>query len=142
MIVRSIRLSDYASVNSLLEEVLSEECYADTILALAKQLAWDSELILVAENFSSPERPIAGVIIGTIDERKGYYYRIAVSRDYQRKGVGKQLIKGLRRKFDERNVRKVMVTVDTHNKPILPLYESLGYSEKDFTEIKLKIANE
>lgn len=141
MKVRSIRLSDYAAVSSLLEEVLSNECYADTVQVLAKQLAWDSELILVAEDLSN--QTIAGVIIGTIDEHnKGYYYRIAVAREHQRKGIGKMLIKALKRKFIERKVRKIMITVDAHNKPTLPLYESLGYSNEDFTEAKLKIANE
>lgn len=102
MIVRPIRLSDYASVSELLEEVLSEECYTDTIQALSKQLSWDSEVILVAENPKEAGQRIAGMIIGTIDDHKGYYYRIAVARDYQGKGVGKQLIKALKKKFIER----------------------------------------
>ena len=85
MNVRSFQLSDYRPVTELLETVLSEECYELTMEAFGRQLSWDSELVLVA----SVGDEIAGIIIGTIDNNKGYYYRIAVHPDYQRRGLGK-----------------------------------------------------
>lgn len=128
MNVRSFQLSDYRPVTELLETVLSEECYELTMEAFARQLSWDSELVLVA----SIDDEIAGMIIGTIDNNKGYYYRIAVHPDYQRQGLGKRLIESLRIRFNQRNVTKIMITADEHNEPILSLYESLGYAATDF----------
>lgn len=128
MNVRSFQLSDYRPVTELLETVLSEECYELTMEAFGRQLSWDSELVLVA----SVGDEIAGIIIGTIDNNKGYYYRIAVHPDYQRKGLGKRLIESLRTRFEQRNVSKIMITADEHNEPILSLYESLGYAATDF----------
>lgn len=142
MMIRSIRLSDYAAVSALLEQTLSEECYTDTMEALARQLSWDSDVVLVAENLHAFERQIVGIIIGTIDNHKGYYYRIAVARNFQGKGIAKKLIKGLRGRFTERKVQKIMVNVDAHNKPIVPLYQSLGYEENDFTETRLQIVSD
>ncbi|TYP70633.1 GNAT family N-acetyltransferase [Paenibacillus methanolicus] len=128
MHVRSFQLSDYRPVTQLLETVLSEECYELTMEAFARQLSWDSELVLVA----AEEDEIIGMIIGTIDNNRGYYYRIAVHPNYQRQGVGKKLIQSLRGRFEQRNVAKILITADEHNEPILSLYESLGYATTDF----------
>ncbi|WP_127588707.1 GNAT family N-acetyltransferase [Paenibacillus koleovorans] len=130
MLVRSFQLSDYAAITNLLEEVLSESCAEETMEAFAKQLSLDSDLILVA----LMDGEIAGVVIGTIDHRdEGYYYRIAVSRQFQRQGIGRQLIQMLKRRFVQRKVKKIHITVDQHNEPILPVYESAGYAPADFS---------
>jgi ribosomal protein S18 acetylase RimI-like enzyme len=78
MQIRSFQLSDYRFVAELLQEVLSEECCEETMVAFARQLSWDSELVLVAESAGR----IVGVLIGTIDGQKGYVYRIAVQEDF------------------------------------------------------------
>ncbi|MGO4344624.1 GNAT family N-acetyltransferase [Paenibacillus sp. FSL A5-0031] len=128
MNVRSFQLSDYRSITALLEEVLTEECYEQTMEAFARQLSWDSDLVLVAVENSE----IVGMIIGTIDNNKGYYYRIAVSPLHRRKGIGKTLIQALRQRFEQRRVTKILITADEHNEPVLPLYESMGYVANDF----------
>lgn len=125
MIMRSFQLSDSTLVTSLLGETLSESCYEETMEAFARQLSLDSELVLVALK----REEVVGVIIGTIDNNKGYYYRIAVGRNHQRKGIGKRLIQGLKQKFEQRKVQKIKVTVDMHNQPVIPLYKSLGYND-------------
>ncbi|MCR2804454.1 GNAT family N-acetyltransferase [Paenibacillus soyae] len=128
MNVRSFQLSDYKPLTELLEEVLTTECYEQTMEAFARQLSWDSELVLVAVKQSE----IVGMIIGTIDNNKGYYYRIAVSPEHQRVGVGKALVTALRQRFVQRNVTKILITADEHNEPVLPLYESMGFAASDF----------
>lgn len=128
MIVRSFQLMDYFAVSKLLEEVLSEECNKETLKAFARQLTLDSHLVLVAEI----DDVIVGLIIGTIDDNKGYYYRIAVHPEHRGIGVGKSLINGLRERFEKRKVSQILITVDTHNEPVLPLYQSLGFQTADF----------
>ncbi|WP_169085961.1 GNAT family N-acetyltransferase [Paenibacillus sp. PL91] len=128
MNVRSFQLSDYRPITALLEDVLTEECYEQTMEAFARQLSWDSDLVLVAVENSE----IVGMIIGTIDNNKGYYYRIAVSPLHQRKGIGRTLIQALRQRFEQRHVTKILITADEHNEPVLPLYESMGYVANDF----------
>lgn len=123
--VRGFRLSDCAAVTELLREALSEACYEETIEAFGRQLSWDGELVLVAE----ADGQVAGVIIGTIDNDCGYCYRIAVRSGYRRRGIGRQLIQALRRRFELRQVKKVLVSVDEHNASLLPFYESLGFDQ-------------
>jgi ribosomal protein S18 acetylase RimI-like enzyme len=137
--VRSFRLSDYIAVTQLFENVLSEACFEETMEALSRQLSWDSELVLVAvEN-----EEIIGVMIGTIDNNKGYYYRIAVAREHRGKGVAKALIQALRQRFLQRRVSKILITVDAHNEVVLPFYRSLGYRPNDFDHAahRLKIVS-
>ncbi|KRF23114.1 GNAT family N-acetyltransferase [Paenibacillus sp. Soil787] len=129
MHVRSFQLGDTTSVKTLLQDVLSETCYEETIEAFARQLSWDTELVLIAQE----EEQVVGLIIGTIDNNNGYYYRIAVATEYQRKGIGKALIEAMKQRFVQRNVKKIMVTVDVHNEMVLPVYESAGYSTSDFS---------
>jgi len=139
MLVRSFQLSDYVSVTNLFKQVLSEACYDDTMEAFARQLSWDSELVLVAiENDQ-----LVGVIVGTIDNHNGYYYRIAVGHEFQRRGIGKALIESMRQRFVQRKVRKIMVNVDAHNEKVIPVYESAGYQATDFTRTthRLSIVN-
>lgn len=137
--VRSFQLSDYVHVTGLFKNVLTEECYEETMAAFARQLSWDSELVLVAEE----EGTIVGVIVGTIDNHNGYYYRIAVEQDHQRRGIGQALIESMRQRFVQRKVRRIMVTVDAHNEVVLPVYEKAGYQDTDFsrTPHRLSIVN-
>ena len=128
MQIRSFQLSDYRQVAELLQEVLSEECCEETMGAFARQLSWDGELILVA----SAEGEIAGVLIGTIDQHKGYVYRIAVGKSYQRQGIGKSLISAMHTRFRQRKVMKVLIAEDKHNKLLRPFYEALGAGPAHF----------
>mgnify|MGYP001350171742 CR=1 FL=1 len=128
MQIRSIQLSDYRPVAELLQEVLSEECCEETMGAFARQLSWDSDLILVA----SKDDAVIGVLIGTIDQHKGYVYRIAVHRNFQRQGVGKALIAAMHDRFRQRKVLKVLIARDKHNELLRPFYEALGVSQVDF----------
>ncbi|MCM3748441.1 GNAT family N-acetyltransferase [Paenibacillus pasadenensis] len=128
MHVRSFQLADYSAVTSLLQSVLSEECYDETKEALSRQLSWDSDLVMIAADGDE----VAGIIIGTIDNNRGYYYRVAVHPDFRGRGIAKSLISRLRSRFEQRNVSKILVSADKHNESVLTLYSSLGFAPSDF----------
>lgn len=138
MRVRSFQLSDVNQVMELLQEALMEECYEDTKRAFARQLSWDSELIMIAED----EGKVIGTLIGTIDQNTGFIYRTAVHPDYRRQGVGKNLVSAMEQRFQQYNVHRIMIAGDPHNKAIAPLYEAMGYGASKFMEAfqKLSIA--
>ncbi|MCQ4087322.1 GNAT family N-acetyltransferase [Saccharibacillus sp. JS10] len=123
MNVRSFQLSDSSRITELLQIALSEECYEKTIGPFSRQLSWDSELILVAEDGDQ----LVGVMIGTIEREMGCYYRVAVHPDYRRQGIGKALVAKLEGRFQQRKVKSIFVSGDEHNSPALPLYEAMGY---------------
>ncbi|MCM3129473.1 MULTISPECIES: GNAT family N-acetyltransferase [unclassified Paenibacillus] len=123
MNVRSFQLSDANGVTELLAAALSEDCFENTMGPFARQLSWDSDLIMVAEQGGE----LIGALIGTIDQNHGCIYRIAVHPDFRRQGVGKALVKALEQRFQQRKVRGVWVAGDEHNKAAMPLYEAMGY---------------
>ncbi|MBB6673282.1 GNAT family N-acetyltransferase [Cohnella nanjingensis] len=131
MQIRAFQLSDYRSVAELLEIALSEECCEETMSALSRQLSWDSELVLVAQR----EDAIVGVMIGTIDQSKGYVYRIAVHPDNRRQGVGRSLVSAMNVRFRQRNVMKVLIAGDKHNEMLLPFYQSVGEQALDLVKL-------
>lgn len=123
MHVRSFQLSDCTSVTELMQVALSEECYRNTMGPFSRQLSWDSELIMVAEE----DDEIVGALIGTIEHNHGFYYRIAIHPDYRRKGIGKALVTMMEGRFQQRKVSGIMIAGDEHNKAAMPLYEAMGY---------------
>ena len=127
MNLRSFRLSDYMPVTELLEASLSEECCGKTLEALARQLSLDGELVVVAEAEEGFSTTIVGIVIGTVDRDNGYYYRLAVHPDYRNQGVGRALVAKLEQKFQQRNVKNIMIAADEHAEVILPWFEQLGY---------------
>lgn len=132
MNVRPFRLSDYLPATQLLKASLSNECCEKTLEAFTRQLSLDGELVLVAERKElSGEQAIIGLAIGTVDRNNGYYYRLAVHPDYRYQGVGKALIAGLGKKFQQRHVKNIMIAVDEYSEAILPWFEALGYGAKD-----------
>lgn len=108
MHVRSFQLSDASQMTELLQVALSEECYENTMGPFARQLSWDSDLIMVAEE----EGDLVGALIGTIDHNQGCIYRIAVHPDYRRRGVGKTLVEAMEQRFQQRKVSQVWVAGD------------------------------
>lgn len=128
MLVRSFQLSDYGRIASLLEQVLDGNVLEDTMTAFARQLNWDSGLVLVAVE----EGEVLGVMIGTTQRNQGYYYRIAVHPDHQRRGIGSALIQSMKLRFQQRQVARVMVPVDEYNEHLLPVYEKAGCVPEDF----------
>lgn len=135
--IRSFQLSDYSQVTSLMQDVLSDECFDETMDAFANQIAWDSELVIVAEK----DGEIVGAVIGTIDQHRGYYYRVATAANQNLQEVDVALIQALKQRFDIRGIRRVVVPLDEHNQTLVPLFRSLGYEDKHFeTTVHHKLA--
>ncbi|WP_211748377.1 GNAT family N-acetyltransferase [Paenibacillus sp. Marseille-Q4541] len=141
MNIRSFQLSDANRVTELLQVALSEDCFENTMGPFARQLSWDSDLIMVAEE----DGELVGALIGTIDQNQGYIYRIAVHPDARRRGVGKALVKAVEQRFHQRKVSRVWVAGDEHNKAAMPLYEAMGYGAnqimKAFQNLSILVHN-
>ncbi|WP_438444811.1 GNAT family N-acetyltransferase [Gorillibacterium sp. sgz5001074] len=136
MLVRSFQLSDYVHITELLEQVLEDHTLEDTMAALGRQINWDSGLVLVAvEN-----ETVLGVMIGTIQRNQGYYYRIAVHPEHQRRGIGSALIQSMKLRFQQRQIARVMVPVDEYNEQLLPVYEKAGCCRDDFNRTYGKLS--
>lgn len=128
MKIRSFRLGDYAAITLIWRETGLDNREAETLDDLAKQLAWDSELVLVAE----VEQKVVGVVVGTLDGTRAYFYRLAVDPNYQGHGVGKELVQALEKRFRQRGATQVIVMLNQDKKEVMPFYHSLGYEMQEY----------
>jgi len=136
MHVRSFQLSDVGPVTELLKNALSEECFENTMEPFSRQLSWDSDLIVVAEE----QEEIVGALIGTIEKNHGCYFRIAVHPDYRRRGIGRSLVSAMESRFQARKVSGIFIAVDEHNAAALPLYDAMGYDENQIFKSVRKLS--
>lgn len=136
MLIRSFRLGDYIYITKIWKETRLEQTETESLDALAKQLAWDSELVLIAED----EGNVVGVIVGTIDGTRGYFYRLAVDPSQQGKGIGRKLVEALEKRFIQKGVTRIFIMVNQDNTKVVPFYHSLGYEIKEYITLSKKIS--
>lgn len=137
MLIRSFRLGDYAAITRIWQDTGLEEMESETIDALAKQLAWDSDLVMVAED----DGEVVGVIVGTIDGTRAYFYRLAVIPERQGSGIGRKLVEAIENRFRQRGVNRISIMVNQDNTKVLPFYKSLGYEMQKYVTLSKKLSS-
>lgn len=137
MVIRSFRLGDYAAITRIWRETGLEHSETETLDALAKQLAWDSELVLVAEE----QGEVIGVIVGTIDGTRAYFYRLAVLPSLQGSGIGRKLVEAIEAKFKQRGVNRILIMINQDNQRVLPFYHSLGYELQKYITLSKQLSS-
>jgi RimJ/RimL family protein N-acetyltransferase len=124
--LREFRLSDYEQLRALWQASGLPPRPSDREEEVAKKLARDPDLFLVAWEGAR----IIGSVIGGWDGRRGYIYRLAVLPDCQRRGVGRRLIKELEKRFRSKGTLAVNLNYDAGNPRARAFYRSLGYEER------------
>jgi len=123
MLIRPFRLGDYSAITRIWQETGLDQSETESLNDLAQQLAWDSDLVMVAEL----EEKVVGVVVGTIDGARAYFYRLAVLPEMQGSGIGRELVAAIEKRFKQRGVNNVLIMVNQANPEVLPFYLSLGY---------------
>ncbi|QOS97626.1 GNAT family N-acetyltransferase [Brevibacterium sp. JNUCC-42] len=136
MIIRTFRLGDYAAITRIWQETELDRTDMETMDSLAKQLAWDSDLVMVAEE----DGEVVGVIVGTIDGTRAYFYRLAVSLSSQGLGIGRKLVEALEKRFHQRGVNQILIMVNQANERVLPFYQTMGYELQQYITLSKKIS--
>lgn len=137
MLIRSFRLGDYSAINRIWRETNLDRSETESLDALATQLAWDSELVMVAER----DGAVVGVVVGTIDGTRAYFYRLAVDPQEQGTGIGRKLVEALEARFRQRGVNRVLIMVNQDNEEVIPFYHSLGYELQKYVTLSKKLSS-
>lgn len=137
MLIRSFRLGDYSAITRIWRETNLDRSETESLDALATQLAWDSELVMVAEL----DGEVVGVVVGTIDGTRAYFYRLAVDPRVQGTGIGRKLVEAIENRFRQRGVNRVLIMVNQDNKDVLPFYHSLGYELQKYVTLSKKLSS-
>ncbi|CAJ1003988.1 MULTISPECIES: GNAT family N-acetyltransferase [Bacillales] len=137
MLIRPFRLGDYSAITRIWQETGLEESDTESLNDLAKQLAWDSDLVMVAEK----DGEVVGVVVGTIDGSRAYFYRLAVTPRLQGTGIGRKLVEAIEKRFRQRGVHRVLIMVNQDNPEVLPFYYSLGYEMQKYVTLSKKLSS-
>ncbi|QQE73793.1 GNAT family N-acetyltransferase [Brevibacillus composti] len=137
MLIRPFRLGDYSAITRIWQETGLDGQEAESLNDLAKQLAWDSDLVMVAEQ----EGRVVGVVVGTIDGTRAYFYRLAVLPELQGTGIGRMLVESLEKRFKQRGVNRVLIMVNQDNPEVLPFYRALGYEMQKYVTLSKKLSS-
>src|SRR5690606_11186128 len=100
--IRSFKLSDHRDVMKIWSRTATKEREAKTLQMLVQQLACDRDLVVVAEE----DGEVVGAIMGTKDGSRGYFYCLAVNPDFQSRGIGRQLVEELERRFYQKGAKR------------------------------------
>ncbi len=137
MLIRSFRLGDYSAITRIWQETNLDRAETESLDALATQLAWDSELVMVAEQ----DGEVVGVVVGTIDGTRAFFYRLAVQPELQGHGIGRKLVEAIENRFRQRGVNRVLIMVNQANHEVLPFYHSLGYEVQKYVTLSKKLSS-
>jgi ribosomal protein S18 acetylase RimI-like enzyme len=74
---------------------------------------------------------VAGVVMGGFDGRRGYVHHLAVDPKFQKRGLGRLMMKELMKRFREMGVHKVHLFIEKYNKEVISFYESLNWEIRD-----------
>ncbi|MET3292070.1 GNAT family N-acetyltransferase [Brevibacillus fluminis] len=137
MLIRSFRLGDYSAITRIWQDTNLDRSETESLDALATQLAWDSELVMVAEQ----DGEVVGVVVGTIDGTRAYFYRLAVDPKVQKSGIGRKLVEAIETRFRQRGVNRVLIMVNQDNEEVIPFYHSLGYELQKYVTLSKKLSS-
>lgn len=137
MLIRPFRLGDYSAITNIWRETGLDQSETESLNDLAQQLAWDSDLVMVAEQDGN----VVGVVVGTIDGSRAFFYRLAVLPSMQGTGIGRKLVEAIEKRFKQRGVNRVLIMVNQDNPEILPFYHSLGYEVQKYVTLSKKLSS-
>ena len=122
--LRECRIEDHAAVTSLWHGCGLHPSRSDTAEGLARKLARDLELFLLAVQ----DGEVVGTLLGSYDGRRGWLNRLAVRSDWRGKGLADRLMAEVERRLLALGCDKVNLLIEPENGAVQAYYERLGYS--------------
>lgn len=128
MIVRSFQETDAGALEQLWAEAFPDDPPANApALMIHSKLRVQPELLLVC----SINKRLIGAIIAGFDGVRGWLYHLAVTADWQRHGVGTQLVRAAEVRLAELGCKKVNLQVRSTNSAVVAFYARLGYQVEE-----------
>ena len=106
--------------------------------AMMRHLAKFSNLSFVAV----ANGQLMGVVLGTHDGRKGWINRLAVRREFRRRGVAAALVKACDAAIRAEGIEIVAALVESDNAVSASLFRKLGYSDAIEVRYFRKVSHE
>ena len=139
MKIRSFYEPDRQSIIQLWQDCNLTRPWNDPDQDISRKMAFQPELFLVVEDKG---QVIASAMAG-YDGHRGSVYYLAVSPEYQAKGIGKQLMSEIEDRLTNLGCPKLNIVVRSTNDKVLEFYRKQGYVPDDVVSLgKRLIADE
>lgn len=125
--IREFTMKDYEEVAELWQKVGLAAKSESTKDVFVEQQKVGKELFLVCEM----DKKIVGTVIGGWDGWRAWIYRIAVSPEFQRKGVASKLLAEITKRLSEKGGRKLRALIVSNNDKSKALFKNMGFSIYD-----------
>ena len=100
---------------------------SDTLAEIAKKVARDPDLFLVAE----ADGRVIGSVIGGFDGRRGLIYHLAVAASFREQGLGSRLMDEVEARLRAKGCLKCYLMVLPNNIPLEEYYQRRGWKLMD-----------
>ncbi|WP_131667632.1 GNAT family acetyltransferase [Psychrobacter pygoscelis] len=131
MTIRPFKEPDRQAIIQLWQDCDLTRPWNDPDKDISRKMAFQPELFLVAED---KEQVIASAMAG-YDGHRGSVYYLAVSPDYQARGIGKQLMSEIEDRLIKLGCPKLNIVVRSSNDKVLEFYRKLDYASDDVVSL-------
>jgi len=139
MKIRPFKESDRQAIIQLWQVCDLTRPWNDPNTDISRKVAFQPELFLVTEDAG---QVIASAMAG-YDGHRGSVYYLAVSPEYQAKGIGKQMMSEIEDRLMKLGCPKLNIVVRSNNNKVLEFYRKLGYLPDEVVSLgKRLIADE
>jgi ribosomal protein S18 acetylase RimI-like enzyme len=118
--------ADHAAMLALWHQCGLHPGASDTPDGIARKLARDPDLFLVAESAGG----IVGTVMGSYDGRRGWINRLAVAPAHRSGGLARRLMEAVEHRLAALGCVKVNLLIEPANAAVQGFYERLGYNTK------------
>ena len=125
VVIREFKIGDYQKVLKLWDNtgIHYRPKGRDSRQRIGRELKSGQGIFLVAEISGN----IVGVVIGTNDGRKGWINRLAIAPEYQRQGIGRELVNKLEDHFSTLGINVIACLIERENTGSKKFFDHIGY---------------
>ena len=127
MRIRAFQLADEAAVVALWERCGLTRPWNDPRKDIARKLAVQPELFLVAE----ADGAVVATVMAGYEGHRGWVNYLAVAPEHRGQGLGRALMQRVEESLKDRGCPKLNVQVRTANAEALQFYRRLGYAQDE-----------
>ena len=127
MRIRAFQLADETAVVALWERCGLTRTWNDPRKDIARKLAVQPELFLVAE----ADGAVVATVMAGYEGHRGWVNYLAVAPEHRGKGLGRALMQRVEESLKGRGCPKLNVQVRTANAEALQFYRRLGYAQDE-----------
>jgi ribosomal protein S18 acetylase RimI-like enzyme len=127
--IRDFDMSDYPAVKDIWDKVFTLRP-TDDESHIKLKLERDPDLFLVAEE----DGKVVGVVFASYDGRQAIIHRLAVYPEYQKRGIGSELMTRLMARLE--HMGEIRIMVHASEEYVIGFFKRFGLGESDVTYLK------